>query len=187
MEAPSRTADTPAVRQYWSAKQAHPDCVLFFRLGDFFELFGDDATRAAPILGVALTSRDFGKGGRMPMCGVPQHSLDGYARKLLERDLKVAVCDQVEPARSGRLVQRRVVRVLSPGTLVEEAFLEANASARCVALWAEGGRTGLAALDVSTGACELAVLEGGLEEDGLADQLAALDAAEVLLPVGDGR
>lgn len=187
VEAPSRTADTPAVRQYWSAKQAHPDCVLFFRLGDFFELFGDDATRAAPILGVALTSRDFGKGGRMPMCGVPQHSLDGYARKLLERDLKVAVCDQVEPARSGRLVQRRVVRVLSPGTLIEEAFLEANASARCVALWAEGGRTGLAALDVSTGACELAVLEGGLEEDGLADQLAALDAAEVLLPVGDGR
>ncbi|MGH7611340.1 MAG: DNA mismatch repair protein MutS [Candidatus Dormibacteria bacterium] len=178
--------DTPAVRQYWRVKEAHPDALVFFRLGDFFELFGEDASRAAPILGVALTARDFGRGGRLPMCGVPHHSLEGYARKLLERGLKVAVCDQVEPARAGRLVERRVVRVLSPGTLVEDAFLEAGASARCVALWVDDGRVGLAALDVSTGDCQLAVIAARPGSEALADQLVALDAAELLLPASAG-
>ncbi|MGC1407297.1 MAG: DNA mismatch repair protein MutS, partial [Candidatus Dormiibacterota bacterium] len=114
-------ADTPAVRQYREAKRAHPDCVVLFRMGDFFEIFGDDAALAAPILGVTLTSRAFGKMGRVPMCGVPHHSLEPYARKLLDAGIKVAVCDQVEPARPGRLVARRVVRVLTAGTLIEDS------------------------------------------------------------------
>lgn len=93
--------DTPALRQYQLAKREHPDCLVLFRLGDFFEVFGQDAIQAAPILGVTLTSRAFGRRGRMPMCGVPQQSLAGYARKLLDAGLRVAVCDQTESARPG--------------------------------------------------------------------------------------
>ena len=176
--------DTPAVRQYWAAKRAHPDCVVLFRMGDFFELFGDDAERSAPILGVTLTSRPFGKSGRIPMCGVPHHSLETYARKLLQVGIKVAICDQVEPARPGRLVPRRVVRVLSAGTLIEDSFLNPGATARCVALLARQDTVGLAAIDVSTGNCQLGVLAGGISSSVVAHQLAALDAAELILPQG---
>ncbi|MGC2207580.1 MAG: DNA mismatch repair protein MutS [Candidatus Dormiibacterota bacterium] len=175
-------ADTPAVRQYREAKRAHPDCVVLFRMGDFFEIFGDDAALAAPILGVTLTSRAFGKMGRVPMCGVPHHSLEPYARKLLDAGIKVAVCDQVEPARPGRLVARRVVRVLTAGTLIEDSFLAPGAVARCVALLGEGDQVGLAAIDVSTGSCQLGVISGGIGSASVGQQLAALETAEVLLP-----
>ncbi|HEY6537691.1 MAG TPA: DNA mismatch repair protein MutS [Candidatus Dormibacteraeota bacterium] len=170
------------MRQYWSAKQAHPDCVVLFRMGDFFEMFGDDAERAAPLLGVALTARPFGRAGRVPMCGVPHHSVEPYARKLLDAGLKVAVCDQVEVPRPGKLVARRVVRVLSAGTLIEDGFLSPGATARCVALWPDGDRVGLAALDVSTGDCQLATVAGPIGSSGVGYQLSALEAAELLLP-----
>ncbi|MFZ0169721.1 MAG: DNA mismatch repair protein MutS [Candidatus Dormiibacterota bacterium] len=177
-----QAADTPAVRQYREAKWAHADCVVLFRMGDFFEIFGEDAALAAPILGVTLTSRAFGKMGRVPMCGVPHHSLEPYAHKLLDAGIKVAVCDQVEPARPGRLVARRVVRVLTAGTLIEDSFLAPGAVARCVALLAEGDQVGLAAIDVSTGSCQLGVVAGRIGSASVGQQLAALETAEVLLP-----
>jgi DNA mismatch repair protein MutS len=177
-------SDTPAVRQYWAAKRAHPGCVVLFRLGDFFEMFGEDAERAAPILGVTLTARAFGKAGRMPMCGVPHHSLETYARKLLEAGLKVAICDQVENPRPGRLVARRVVRVLTAGTLIEDSLLPASATVRCVALLGERDRVGIAALDVSTGRCQLRVVAGGMASPLLGYQLTALETAELVLPDG---
>jgi DNA mismatch repair protein MutS len=177
-------ADTPAVRQYWAAKRAHPDCVLLFRLGDFFEMFGDDAERSAPVLGVTLTARAFGRTGRMPMCGVPYHSLDIYARKLLEAGSKVAICDQIEAARPGRLVSRRVVRVLTAGTLIEDSFLSPGSTARCVALISDQEMVGMAALDVSTGGCQLGVIGGGMTSSVLASQLAALETAELLVAEG---
>jgi len=175
-------ADTPAVRQYRAAKLAHPDCVVLFRMGDFFEIFGDDAALAAPILGVTLTSRAFGKMGRVPMCGVPHHSLETYARKLLEAGIKVAICDQVETARPGRLVARKVVRVLTAGTLIEDSFLAPGAVARCVALIGEGGSVGMAAIDVSTGSCQIGVVAGEMGSPTVGYQLAALETAELLLP-----
>ena len=175
--------DTPAVRQYWSAKRAHPDCLVLFRMGDFFEIFGDDAQLAAPILGVALTSRPFGRAGRIPMCGVPHHSLAGYARKLLDAGVKVAVCDQTEVAQPGKLVARRVVRVLTAGTLIEDSFLAPEATARCVALLASGDQVGLAALDVSSGSCQLGVIAGGMTSPRVGYLLTALDAAELILAV----
>lgn len=181
-EVQAETPDTPAVRQYWSAKRAHPDCLVLFRMGDFFEIFGEDAELAAPILGVALTARPFGKSGRIAMCGVPHHSLAPYARKLLDAGLKVAVCDQVEPARPGKLVARRVVRVLTSGTLIEDSFLVPGTTARCVALLPDGDRAGLAAIDISTGTCQLGVVRGGISSPGIGYQLAALDTAELLLP-----
>lgn len=175
-------ADTPAVRQYRDAKRAHPGCVVLFRMGDFFEIFGEDAALVAPILGVTLTSRAFGKMGRVPMCGVPHHSLEPYARKLLDAGIKVAICDQVEVARPGRLVARRVVRVLTAGTLIEDSFLAPGAVARCVALLGEGDAVGLAAIDVSTGSCQIGVVAGGIGSPSVGYQLAALETAELLLP-----
>jgi len=175
-------ADTPAVRQYRAAKRTHPECVVLFRMGDFFEIFGEDAALAAPILGVTLTSRAFGKMGRVPMCGVPHHSLEPYARKLLDAGIKVAICDQVETARPGRLVARRVVRVLTAGTLIEDSFLAPGAVARCVALWGEGDAVGLAAIDVSTGSCQIGVVAGGIGSATVGYRLAALETAELLLP-----
>ncbi|HVB52806.1 MAG TPA: DNA mismatch repair protein MutS [Candidatus Acidoferrales bacterium] len=181
-EVRTETPDTPAVRQYWAAKRAHPDCIVLFRMGDFFEVFGEDAERAAPILEVALTARPFGKAGKVAMCGVPHHSLAPYARKLLDAGIKVAVCDQIETARPGKLVARRVVRVLTAGTLIEDSFLAPGATARCVALLAAGDRVGLAAIDVSTGNCQLGVIPGGIGAAGIGYQLAALETAELLLP-----
>ncbi|MGA7174040.1 MAG: DNA mismatch repair protein MutS [Candidatus Dormiibacterota bacterium] len=178
------TPDTPAVRQYWSAKRSHPDCLVLFRMGDFFEIFGEDAERAAPILGVALTARPFGKAGRIAMCGVPHHSLAPYARKLLDAGIKVALCDQIESPRPGKLVARRVVRVLTAGTLIEDSFLAPGAVARCVALWPERDQVGLAAVDVSSGTCQLGVISGGISSPRIAYQLIALDTAELLLPEG---
>jgi DNA mismatch repair protein MutS len=175
-------ADTPAVRQYRAAKHAHPDCVVLFRMGDFFEIFAEDAAVAAQILGVTLTSRAFGKMGRVPMCGVPHHSLEPYARKLLDAGFKVAICDQVETARPGRLVARRVVRVLTAGTLIEDSFLAPGEVARCAALLGEGDWVGLAAIDVSTGDCQIGVVGGGIASPALGYQLAALETAELLLP-----
>jgi DNA mismatch repair protein MutS len=178
----AESPDTPAVRQFWAAKRSHPDCVVLFRMGDFFEIFGEDAERSAPILGVALTSRAFGKAGRIAMCGVPHHSLEPYARKLLDAGIKLAICDQVETPRPGKLVARRVVRVLTAGTLIEDGFLAPGATARCVVLYQAAGRVGLAALDVSTGSCQLGSIAGGLTSPQVGYQLAALEAAEVVLP-----
>jgi DNA mismatch repair protein MutS len=182
----SRAPDTPAQRQYLAAKREHPDCLVLFRLGDFFEIFGDDAVKAAPILGVVLTGRDFGKAGRMPMCGVPHHSLDGYARKLLDAGLKVAICDQVEPARPGvKLVARRVVRVLTAGTLVEDSLLEPGVSLRCAGIFPVAEGSGVAVLDFSTGECQLLLVPTQAGESALRDNLARLETAEVVVPAGE--
>jgi len=176
-------SDTPALRQYQLAKREHPDCLVLFRLGDFFEIFGDDAIQAAPILGVTLTGREFGRRGRVPMCGVPHQSLAGYARKLLDAGLKVAVCDQTETARPGlKLVARRVVRVLSPGTLVEDSLIEPGRSQRCAALHPISEGVGVAVLDFSTGECWLWAAAAGSVAPALGDELAALDVSEVVLP-----
>ncbi len=173
---------TPAVAQYRQAKAEHPDAIVLFRLGDFFEIFGPDAERAAPILQVALTARDFGRTGKLPMCGVPHHSVDAHLKRLLDHGCTVAVCDQLEPAALARgVVRRAVTRVLTPGTLVDADLLEPGRSQRCVALWAEDGVTGVAALDVSTGDCLLAEVPGGLDGPQLVSELERLDAAELLL------
>ena len=132
--------DTPMMAQYREAKAAYPDCLLFFRMGDFYELFFADAEAAAAALDIALTRR-----GDVPMAGVPWHAHEGYLARLIRRGFKVAICDQVEsPAearkRGGRtLVERRVVRVVTPGTITEDGLLEARASNYLAALARTGG------------------------------------------------
>src|SRR4029450_968347 len=151
---------TPAMRQYLDAKQQYRDAILFFRMGDFYEMFFEDALVAARALELTLTSRSKdGNGSGIPMCGVPFHAVDNYIARLVKKGFRVAICDQVEDPRKAKgLVKREVVRVVSPGTLTDTNYLEAREPAFLVAI-APGhdGRdghpatVGAALLDLSTG------------------------------------
>ncbi|MGB9797906.1 MAG: DNA mismatch repair protein MutS, partial [bacterium] len=143
---------TPLFRQYNSIKSQYPDVILMFRLGDFYEMFGKDAEIASKELDIVLTSREAGKGKRIPMCGVPYHAVERYIARLLSRGYKVAICEQMEdPAKAKGLVKRAVTRIVTPGTVVEESMLEARRSSFLAAVAKEGEEFGLAIADVSTG------------------------------------
>ncbi|MEA2629635.1 MAG: mismatch repair protein MutS, partial [Chloroflexota bacterium] len=169
---------TPVMRQYREAKEQHPDGILLFRLGDFYEIFFEDAVVAAPVMGVTLTSRPLGKSGRAPMCGVPHHAWQVYVGKLLRAGYKVAICDQVEAAGKKGIVKRDVTRVLTPGTVIEDAYLDPSRPNYLVAAWTQGADAGLAACEVSTG--ELLLCQ--LPADRLASELERLAPAELLTP-----
>jgi DNA mismatch repair protein MutS len=169
---------TPVMKQYREAKEQHPDGILLFRLGDFYEIFFDDAKVAAPIMGVQLTSRPLGKSGRAPMCGVPHHAWQMYVGRLLRAGHKVVICDQVEAAVKNRIVRRDVTRVLTPGTVVEDAYLEPSRNNYLVAAWIKGMEAGIAACEVSTG--ELLLCQ--LPKDRLQSELERLAPAELLTP-----
>jgi DNA mismatch repair protein MutS len=174
----TEVALTPVMRQYREAKEQHPDGILMFRLGDFYEIFFEDAEIAAPVMGVTLTSRPLGKSGRAPMCGVPHHAWQSYVGKLLRAGHKVVICDQVEPAGKHKVVRRDVTRVLTPGTVVEDAYLDPSRANYLVAAWTRGADAGLAACEVSTG--ELLLCQ--LPRDRLAAELQRLAPAELLTP-----
>ncbi len=150
----ARTSElTPMLRHYLELKAQYADCILLYRMGDFFELFLDDAIRAAPILDVTLTARQKGTENETPMCGVPHHAVEGYIGKLLRAGLKVAVCDQVEdPKEAKGLVRREVTRVVTPGTVSEPALLEGKEENLLASIAWEGEGGAAAFLDVSTGA-----------------------------------
>jgi DNA mismatch repair protein MutS len=166
------------MRQYREAKEQHPDGILMFRLGDFYEIFFEDAEIAAPVMGVTLTSRPLGKTGRAPMCGVPHHAWQSYVGKLLRAGHKVVICDQVEPAGKHKVVRRDVTRVLTPGTVVEDAYLDPSRANYLVAAWTRGADAGLAACEVSTG--ELLLCQ--LPRERLTAELQRLAPAELLTP-----
>ena len=183
--------DTPMMRQYAALKSRHPDSVLFYRMGDFYELFLADAELAAPLLDIALTTRDKGKADAVPMCGVPVHSADGYIKRLAELGHRVAICEQVEnPKDVGgrRLVRREVVEVITPGLVGDPTGLDARAEVSVVALYRAPGpqaRWGLATLDASTGdfrATQVAGCEGAGEvPELLAEELRRIGPREILV------
>ena len=178
---------TPILREYRAVKERFPDAVVLARLGDFYEMFGADAERAAPILGVALTGRSFGHSGRLNMCGVPHHAATGYIRKLLDAGLRVALWDQVgTPGEdgAGKLVRREVTRVLSPGMVLDDEYLQPGTAVRCIALHGAPGRVGVAAFDASTGELQMCEVAGGLESAALAEECERLGAAELLTAEG---
>ncbi len=145
---------TPMQRQYHAIKADHQDCILFFRLGDFYEMFNDDARLAAKELDLTLTTRDRGKpeAEQTPMCGVPYHSVDAYIARLVQKGYKVAICEQMtDPALTKGLVEREVTRIVTPGTVTESCMLEESRNNYFAALYGEGGRFGLAFCDISTG------------------------------------
>jgi DNA mismatch repair protein MutS len=172
------SSDTPLMRQYLDVKARHPGCVLFFRLGDFYEMFFEDAVTVARELDLTLTSRDKGKEKPIPMCGVPHHAAAQYLQKLVERGFKVAICEQVEDPRLARgIVRREVVRIVTPGTIVDENALDPLRSSYLVALLFERGRVGLAYLELSTG--DFAATE--LSPAAVLDELSRLEPREILV------
>jgi len=192
-EAPARDAGPPPVAlsaaspmmvQYHEIKRAHPGCLLFYRMGDFYELFFADAVAAAPALDIALTKRGRHDGADIPMCGVPVHTAEAYLARLIRAGFKVAICEQVEdPAEARRRgnkgpVKRAVVRLVTAGTLTEDGLLEARRHNFLAGIAEAGGEMGLAWLDLSTGAFALSPTG----ETALAGDLARLMPGEILLP-----
>jgi DNA mismatch repair protein MutS len=178
---------TPILQQYRAVKAEYPDALVLGRLGDFYEMFGADAQEAAPILGVALTGRGFGAAGRLPMCGVPHHAAPTYIRRLLDAGRRVALWDQVGDVVAGRLVDREVIRVLSPGTVSEAEYLDETRVARCVAVHSSDGRTGIAAFDAAGGELLLAEVAGGVDSVALREECERLDVAELLVADDGGE
>ena len=174
---------TPLRRQYLDIKQQQPDAILLFRLGDFYEMFDEDAERAAAVLQIVLTSREFGKGNRVSMCGVPYHAAPTYIGRLIEAGLRVAVCDQVGEVGRG-LVERQVTRVITPGTVLDEDWLKPEANNYLAVAVADGDARGLAYADITTG--DLAACEASPQ--ALARELARIGARETLtLGLPDGE
>jgi DNA mismatch repair protein MutS len=173
---------TPLRRQYLDIKRRYPHALLFFRLGDFYETFDSDAETVARELEITLTSRPVSKGERVPLAGVPHHSLETHLAKLIAKGYKVAICEQTEPPKkSGKIVDRKVVRVVTPGTLVEDNLLDAGKNNYLATLVREsGGALGLAYLDLST--AEFACLQG--PADAITAETRRLRPAELLLGPG---
>ncbi len=171
---------TPLMRQYSAIKKEHPNALLFFRLGDFYELFFDDAVLAARELQITLTSRNKEKGVAIPMCGVPYHAAEGYIAKLIRRGFKVAVCEQVEdPRLAKKLVRREVTRVVTPGTAADSS-LNAEENNFLAAVATVGDRVGFAALDLSTGEFRATEFAGEMAGRRIQEELEQLRPKEML-------
>jgi DNA mismatch repair protein MutS len=178
------TKVTPMMRQYLRIKQEHRDAILLYHMGDFYEMFYDDAEMASRVLGIALTTRDRQKDGGIPLCGIPCHAAESYINRLLAAGHKVALCDQVEDAAAAKgLVKRAVTRIITPGTVLDEKLLEGQANNFLLAI-APGTRlTGMAAVDLSTG--EFTTLEIPADDSQVfEDRVAFFAPAEIVLPAG---
>ncbi|MEG2419552.1 MAG: DNA mismatch repair protein MutS, partial [Eubacterium sp.] len=173
---------TPMMQQYLSTHEKVPDAILMFRLGDFYEMFFDDALTASRELEIALTGRDCGLEERAPMCGVPYHAAENYIARLVEKGHKVAICEQMEdPATAKGIVHRDIIRVVSPGTISDTAHLAAKQNNFLMALCLDSGSLGLSYLDISTGECFVTELSGrDLISRGM-DEIAKIGPAEILM------
>jgi DNA mismatch repair protein MutS len=183
-DAPNAAGASPVMAQFFEAKARQPDALVFFRMGDFYELFFEDAQKAAAALGITLTSRGQHGGEPIPMAGVPAHAMEAYLAKLIRAGFKVAVCEQMEdPAEAKKrgskaVVRRDVVRVVTPGTLTEDGLLDARGANRLAAVAVRAGQAAVASVELSTG--EVECLATGVS--GLASALAALGPSEILVP-----
>ena len=174
---------TPVRRQYLKIKHSYPDAIVLFRLGDFYETFDSDAQLASQELEITLTSRSMGKDLKVPMAGVPVQALESYLDRLIKKGHKVAICEQLsDPAASKGLVERDVVRVVTPGTVVELGLLEQKTNNYLAAVIEDGDTAGLAYVDITTG--EFATTQ--LPITGLLVELARISPAEVLVPDEQG-
>ena len=180
--APGLTGHTPMMRQYLQIKAQHPDELLFYRMGDFYELFYSDAEQAANLLDITLTSRGSSAGSPIPMCGVPYHAADSYLARLVNLGRAVAICEQVgDPATSKGPVERQVARIITPGTLIDEALQSGDKESLLMGIQPAYEKTGygVALLNLSSGRLQLGILDS---QDSLASELARVHPSEVLLP-----
>ncbi|MBM0103423.1 DNA mismatch repair protein MutS [Steroidobacter sp. S1-65] len=176
---------TPSMQQYLRLKAQYPNELLFYRMGDFYELFFEDAKRAARLLDITLTARGQSAGQPIPMAGVPYHSAESYLARLVRRGESVAICEQIgDPAKSKGPVERAVVRVVTPGTVTDDAFLDARRDTLLAALYREGQRFGIAWMELSSG--RFSVMEAAGEE-ALAAEIERLKPAELLIPESSAR
>jgi len=173
---------SPMMEQYLEIKSKHTNEILFFRMGDFYEMFFTDAELASRELEITLTARDGGQAQRIPMCGVPYHSADNYIAKLINKGYKVAICEQVEdPKQAKGIVKREVIKIITPGTIIAETLLPSNNNNFLVALYEEEEELILAATDISTGECLWALFSGAGRLATLYDQLFRLMPTELVL------
>ena len=175
---------TPMMKQYKEIHAQHPDCLLFFRLGDFYEMFDEDARIASRELDLTLTTRDRGKAAedRTPMCGVPYHSAEGYIARLVSKGFKVAICEQMEdPALAKGLVERDIIRIITPATVVESSMLEEGANNYYASLFLAGEEIGVALCDISTGETYATLSAGGDARDKAFSELGRFEPKELLV------
>ncbi|MDY6918038.1 MAG: DNA mismatch repair protein MutS, partial [Chloroflexota bacterium] len=171
---------TPLRRQYLRIKRKYPDAIVLFRLGDFYETFDQDAEVMSRELEIVLTSREMGKGQRVPLAGIPHHALDNYLSRLIGKGYKVAICEQLGETREKGLVDRDVIRVVTPGTVVEPGLLEGKSNNYLVALISEEAQAGVAYVDITTGEFHTAQLS----PDAVASELERLRPSELVVPRG---
>src|SRR5690606_9145582 len=180
---------TPLRQQYLDIKQQYPDCILFFRLGDFYETFDEDAEIAARELDLVLTGRPVSKEERVPMAGVPHHALESYIARLIEKGYHVAVCEQMSEPDGRGIVEREVTRVITPGTIIEPELLVENQANYLLSIMPVGdvesgqwNKAGLAYVDISTGEFAATQLEGENAGVLVLEELARLNPREVIMP-----
>ena len=175
-----KTKLTPMMQQYFALKEEYADCILFFRLGDFYEMFFEDAKTASRELEIALTGRDCGMEEKAPMCGVPYHAVDNYLYRLVGKGYKVAICEQVEdPAAAKGIVRREVVRIVTPGTNLNPDNLDETKNNYIFCLIAYGGSYGIAYTDISTGDFRTTQTHSFAQA---VEEIAKVAPAELLLP-----
>lgn len=173
---------SPMMQQYMDIKSNYQDCILFFRLGDFYEMFFDDAKTASRELELTLTGKQCGMEERAPMCGVPFHSADTYIARLVEKGYKVAICEQTEdPAAVKGIVKREVVQIVTPGTVISSSMLKENENNYIASIYADDDSTGLSYCDISTGEIYLTDIRGIGRRENLLNELVKIDASEVIL------
>ena len=178
---------TPMMKQYLEIKHNNPDSILFFRLGDFYEMFDDDARLASKELDLTLTSRDHGKHAKpaeeqIPMCGIPYHSADAYIARLIARGYKVAICEQVEdPATAKGLVKRDIIRVVTPGTVIDASCLDDKSSNFLCGIYMDESGAGVAFCDITTGKTHLTAFSGAGAPDHIINELGRFNPAEAIL------
>ncbi len=177
---------TPMMQQYRTVKERNPDCILFFRLGDFYEMFDEDARIASRELDLTLTSRDHAKDkapeDKVPMCGVPFHSSESYIARLVQKGYKVAICEQMEdPALAKGLVKRDIIRIVTPGTVTESSMLDESKNNYYACVYASEDRYGAAFCDISTGSFSATYFEGCDAQEAVCNELGSFSPTELLL------
>ena len=172
---------SPMMKQYFKIKQDYEDCILFYRVGDFYEMFFEDAKKASEELDLVLTGKECGLSERAPMCGVPFHSCDNYIARLVAKGYKVAICEQTEdPSKTKKLVKREVVHIVTPGTVIEDSMLDESRNNYLAALSLKNGTVGLCFTDASTGESHLTEISGDSVVRRTADELSRFSPSEVL-------
>ena len=181
---------TPMMKQYLEIKRDNPDSILFFRLGDFYEMFADDARLASRELDLTLTSRDHGKHQKpaeeqIPMCGIPYHASEAYIARLIAKGYKVAICEQMEdPATAKGLVKRDIIRVVTPGTVIDAACLDDKSSNFLCGIYLDSQAAGVAFCDITTGKAHLTAFTGKERVEHVINELGRFSPAEAILSDG---